>query len=389
MQHIFDLQTHLTKIESKREKLFQKGLWSKHLKKKYHFRTSQHRSSLGERVYDYDDLEYVANVSIGSPIGTQNFLVVLDTGSSNIWIPEISCKSVDCHHKNLYNSSLSKTFKDDGRKWSILYGDGSHAQGLLGTDYLTFGFGQNDLLVIPNVTFGLGRKLRGFKQDPVDGIVGLAFTSIAVDGVTPPLIAAINQKILELPLFTVWFCDFLQKDFGMRKNVFGGIFTYGAIDNVNCDETVHYEPLSSATFWQFRLRGIKIGHYSITGMWDAISDTGTSLIAGPVAIVNSLALAYEEEEEMFFIKCDAKPPPLTFVIGSQEYYIKPENYVITISNGTCIFAFMPYDGNGFGPIWILGDPFIRQYCQIYDIGNERIGFASSKQSAFDVYENEK
>lgn len=59
-------------------------------------------------------------------------------------------------------------------------------------------------MVIPNITFGLARKLSGFKDDPVDGIVGLAFTSIAVEGVKPPLIAAIDQNILQLPLFTVW-----------------------------------------------------------------------------------------------------------------------------------------------------------------------------------------
>lgn len=40
------------------------------------------------------------------------------------------------------------------------------------------------------------------------------------------------------------------------------------------------------------------------------------------------------------------------------------------------------EGNGFGPTWIFGDPFIRQYCQIYDIGNERIGFALTKQLSF-------
>lgn len=45
-----------------------------------------------------------------------------------------------------------------------------------------------------------------------------------------------------------------------------------------------------------------------------------------------------------------------------------------------MFSFTPHDGGSFGPTWIFGDPFIRQYCQIYDIGNERIGFAESLQS---------
>lgn len=36
--------------------------------------------------------------------------------------------------------------------------------------------------------------------------------------------------------------------------------------------------------------------------------------------------------------------------------------------------------NNSGPSWILGDPFIRQYCQIYDVGNKRMGFAPSLQA---------
>ncbi|VIO90620.1 Pepsin A precursor, putative [Brugia malayi] len=370
-------RTQLTKIESKRKKLFKKGLWSKHLKKKNHFRATRSRTKIGERVYDYDDMEYVANISLGSPIGQQTFLVVLDTGSSNVWIPEVNCVADDCLQKNRFNSSLSKTYQEDGRTWSILYGDGSNAQGLLGKDYFAFGPTMKDSLVIPNITFGMARKLSGFKDDPVDGIVGLAFASIAVDGVTPPLIAAINQSIMKLPLFTVW----LDRR-GAKENVFGGVFSYGAIDDLNCDKVIDYEPLSSATFWQFRLRGVKAGQYSITGTWEAISDTGTSLIAGPKSVINQLGAAvkakYNQNEEMFFLKCDSKPPPVTLIIGSHEYNVQSENYIVMVENNTCIFSFFPMEGNGFGPTWIFGDPFIRQYCQIYDIGNERIGFALAK-----------
>jgi len=35
-------------------------------------------------------------------------------------------------------------------------------------------------------------------------------------------------------------------------------------------------------------------------------------------------------------------------------------------------------GSGFGLSWILGDPFIRQYCNVFDLGNKRIGFAPAK-----------
>lgn len=63
------------------------------------------------------------------------------------------------------------------------------------------------------------------------------------------------------------------------------------MDTANCGPVIAYEPLTSATFWQFRLRGIKGGSYSVLGSWDGISDTGTSLVAGPAGIVESLAVA--------------------------------------------------------------------------------------------------
>jgi len=38
--------------------------------------------------------------------------------------------------------------------------------------------------------------------------------------------------------------------------------------------------------------------------------------------------------------------------------------------------FMMASSNVFGGIdWILGDPFIRKFCNIYDVGNSRIGLA--------------
>lgn len=63
-----------------------------------------------------------------------------------------------------------------------------------------------------------------------------------------------------------------------------------------------------------------------------------------------------------------------------RYTIKNVNFnVVGDDQGDCLLALFPFDFGGFGPSWILGDPFIRQYCNIYDIGQQRIGFAPSKQ----------
>ncbi|KIH69018.1 hypothetical protein ANCDUO_00644 [Ancylostoma duodenale] len=51
------------------------------------------------KINDYYDMEYLGNVTIGTP--DQTFQVVLDTGSSNFWIPDYTCaadKPEVCEH---------------------------------------------------------------------------------------------------------------------------------------------------------------------------------------------------------------------------------------------------------------------------------------------------
>ena len=87
---------------------------------------------------DYDDLEYVGNATIGSPKG-QEFVVVLDTGSADFWIPDRNCITT-CKNKHTFDSSKSKTYAADGRTWTVSYGDGSNATGFIGIDSITVCF---------------------------------------------------------------------------------------------------------------------------------------------------------------------------------------------------------------------------------------------------------
>ncbi|MQI71965.1 A1 family peptidase, partial [Escherichia coli] len=156
---------------------------------------------------------------------------------------------------------------------------------------------------VPTTTFGIASKISAdFKNDATDGILGLAFTSLAVDGVVPPLINAINQGILDQPLFSVWL-----EHRGAANNVGGGVFTYGAIDTTNCGPVIAYQPLSSATYYQFKAAGFKLGSYSNTKTVDVISDTGTSFLGGPKAVVAGLASAlgatYHSNDDSYYVPC--------------------------------------------------------------------------------------
>ncbi|KAK6011880.1 eukaryotic aspartyl protease [Ostertagia ostertagi] len=153
-------------------------------------------------VSDYGDYEYVGNITIGTP--SQQFVVVLDTGSANLWIPETACDT-SCNKKHKFVSTSSSTFVKSTKTWTIQYGSGD-AKGVLGTDTVKFGGAKEQQLSVPKTTFGLATHISAdFKNDPTDGILGLAFTSLAVDKVVPPLINAIDQSELYSHFLTKFF----------------------------------------------------------------------------------------------------------------------------------------------------------------------------------------
>ncbi|EYB93403.1 hypothetical protein Y032_0183g965 [Ancylostoma ceylanicum] len=129
------------------------------------------------------------------------------------------------------------------------------------------------------------------------------------------------------------------------------------------------------------MAAVSIGKFSSTAGWEVISDTGTSLIHAPTAIADAIAKEYGAQEHsttgFYVIPCDVDTD-IVFTIGDKAYNIQSHNMILPTGD-ICMLALSKMSGLSFGTEWILGDPFIRQYCNIHDIGGRRIGFAKAIQ----------
>jgi len=327
----------------------------------------------GVLVTNFLNAQYFSDIAIGTP--PQEFKVVLDTGSSNLWVPSSECGSIACYLHSKYDSSDSSTYKKNGSSFEIRYGSGSVA-GFISQDIVQIGD-----LKIKSQDFGEATSEPGlaFAFGKFDGILGLGYDSIAVNKVVPPFYNMIDQGMLDEPVFAFYLGDTANGEGDESEAMFGGI---------NKD---HYTgkmtkiPLRRKAYWEVDLDAISFGDATAeldnTGV---ILDTGTSLIALPstlAELLNKEIGAKKSFNGQYTVECEKRDslPDLTFTLTGTNFTITPYDYILEVQ-GSCISSFMPMDfPEPVGPLAILGDAFLRKWYSVYDLGDNSVGLAKAKQ----------
>jgi len=327
-------------------------------------------------ITNFEDAQYYGPISIGTP--PQTFNVVFDTGSSNLWVPSSSCEAIACLLHTRYDSSKSSTFIKNGTAFNITYGSGTVA-GLLSSDNINIGG-----LIVKSQTFAETLEEPGLAFDVAqfDGIAGMAFVTISVDHVTPLWYNILSQGLVQSPQFSFW----LSKT---PTGSGGGELDLGGVDASHFTGPTTWIPLTSDTYWEFKLDDLKLGGqggYVPSGGIKAICDTGTSLMAGPTDAISKLNTALGAlciGAECVFTDCSviSTLPNITVVLAGTEFNLTPNDYVLQVSIlgvTECISGFLGLDVPApAGPLWILGDVFIRVYYTTFDFKGSRVGFAQA------------
>ncbi|NWV10065.1 PEPA protein, partial [Ptilonorhynchus violaceus] len=354
----------LKRMKSLRQRLQEQGLLESYLKEHpYNLAAKYFPGFAMEPLENYMDDEYFGTISIGTP--PQEFTVVFDTGSSNLWVPSIYCSSPACSNHNRFNPAESSTFLSTNDTLFIAYGTGSIA-GVLGYDTVNVAG-----ISVRSQIFGLAETEPGdfFYYTPFDGILGLAFPSIASSGATPVFDNMMMQNLVDRQLFSVYLS---------RDSRSGSFVLFGAIDPYYAINGISWIPLSSETYWQITMESVSMNGTPVAcpSGCQAIVDTGTTLLAVPVralrTILNRLGASSNGE-----ISCEAarRLPNLIFHINGRQFPVPSRAYVLR-SNGYCSLGLQGIDvPTEEGELWILGDVFIREYYVIFDRANNSVGLS--------------
>merc|ERR1711907_465690 len=280
------------------------------------------------KIQDFQDAQYFGEISVGQ--NRQPFKVIFDTGSSNLWIPAPNCTSCGSHPK--FRESESSTYKRgpfsglSAQGFDLTYGSGE-VKGYLGSDGVTMGG-----VSIHDQIFGEVYDPKGlgmaYKVGKFDGILGMAWPRISVDGIPPVFQNMVTQKAVDKPVFA----------FHLGKDGATGELVIGGVDDSHYIGDLHYLPLSNETYWEVELQGMSLGGKRVTKVQRAILDTGTSVLAGPTAEVAAIAkkigahpiLPFGPYKKEFIVPCSklASLPSLAITLGARTSPLAPQTTLL-------------------------------------------------------------
>ena len=210
----------------------------------------------------------------------QSFNVVLDTGSSDLWVTTAECTTCTPGSPNFNSAAstslqLSQDITGQPIRVEIIYGSGSVAGDLVRDTVVMGGFQvQNQPWLLVDQTSA--SLLDGSNA----GIMGLAFDTIANTGAVPFWQTLAQGGQLSTPEMSFWFTRLLN-DQSAQEEDFGGIFTLGGQNQTLFTGDIEFLPLVTSagrqTYWLLSVSGTHPDRLCLLGFFSHVSQLQGSL----------------------------------------------------------------------------------------------------------------
>ncbi|KAL8791463.1 MAG: hypothetical protein Q9213_000080 [Squamulea squamosa] len=335
---------------------------------------------------DNQGVAYTARISLGTP--PQEFIVIVDTGSSDLWVNTLdsdlcSYQGADlCGDAGTYNPNASDTYAYRSSDFFVRYADGTTAGGDYVTD--TVRVGENTQQEVTGLQFGIAYN----STFPV-GLLGIGYTANvaqADDGGTYPNLPQllVDQGVIQSNAYSLWLDD-------VESNT--GSILFGGVDTDKYHGTLQTLPVQrmSGEYRHFviSLSGLSLSNGRNQSFEQSLPtavllDSGSSITYLPEQLaaevyaaldiqIDPLARSGYVEVDCSLANSDAT---LNFAFTSVTIAVPMSELVLPGGRSSrlgCLFGLASANGT----VGLFGDTFLRSAYVVYDLENNEISLAQT------------
>jgi hypothetical protein len=286
-----------------------------------------------------------------------------------------------------FNSARSSTFSNTNKPWRVRFGTGvGVGVGSAATPFCS-GTTASDTVSVAGLSVSkqafalINRQSPNlFEETGIEGIFGMAFPASSAIRSRPFFQNLISQGKVKQPVFSLLMSP---------KSVGKAQLTLGGTDQSKYTGSINYLRVPQVPAWMIKFDSITVNGKA-TGVRSqyAVADSGTSNMIAPAKDARAIYALISPNIKMidprgaYGIPCSqikGLNSTITFTLGGKKYIIPTKE----LSVG-------PYPGkpgmcqtlvsSGNTPLWIIGGSLMKYYYTVWDMGNRRLGWATTAHS---------
>ncbi|RCK67128.1 Candidapepsin-1 [Candida viswanathii] len=321
-----------------------------------------------------EEIKYAVDITVGSD--KQKQTVVIDTGSSDLWVvdPRATCivttkgQADDfCKQTGTYFPDSSSTANYLGTAFGTRYGDHSSAAGMWYTD--TIGIGGVD---IKDQRFGDVTT-----TSIAQGILGVGYKSNEAFAVYDNVPLSLkNQGIISKTAYSLYLNSPDSKS---------GTIIFGGIDHAKYSGELITVPLTTGGEFRIHLNSLTIDGATVPAALEGFLDSGSTYTHLQNSVFQQVSNKYNatygpgpDGSNVYLVDCDL-PGSIDFNFdNSAKISVPATEFAAALYNDDgekfpkCQLSLVPGDVN------ILGDNFLRSAYVVYDLDDNEISLAQVK-----------